>query len=157
VPFAVTNWPYSLDPRPASFGGVGWGFGAVPPWAWIMSTTNATGPWTSLNDGILVKTLTDDFTVTEWNGLNGGGTVLASVTKTGTQPPTSPTNSLRIVPRVVTIPPGRNSLSLVVLSYPFAVAVFGGFVMIDLGTGLPDVDLPDPVQIVPAIWDHDPL
>lgn len=117
-----------------------------------MSTSNATGPWVSLNDGVVIKSLTDGFTVTEYEGLNGPATVLAALTKTGTQPPAAPDNSLRLTPRLTAIPPGRVAVANQIYFYPYPIAVFDGFAMIDLGTGLPDIDLPDAIKITPVLW-----
>ncbi len=157
MPFEVTNWPYSPDPRSALFGGVGWDFGAVPPWSWIISTTNATAPWTALNSGILVMSTFDDFVQTDWGGSDVPPSVAATVTRKSDQPPINPPNSLELSVRLLSDPPGREASGVQEFIYPFAVAVFGGFAMIDVATGLPDPNLPDPIQITPAIWNHAPL
>ncbi len=157
MPFAVSKWPYSPDPRNGIFGGWGWGDGAVPSWAWIMATTGATGPWTSLNGGIVVYAESNNPNVTEYEGLDSGEVVLAAVTKTGFQPPLSGSTSLLLTVRVTNAGLGR--VAVVVKNYflPNAIQVFGGFTMIDLGTGLPDVNLPNAVEITPALWNFEPI
>jgi len=55
MPFAVRQWPASPDPRSPAFAIDGWDFGQVPPFTWIMATTGATGIYTFLNDGLLLR------------------------------------------------------------------------------------------------------
>ncbi len=53
MPFGVTQWGYSPDPRPPSFCTQGWNFGQIPPWRWFMKTTGAESPYEALNTGVL--------------------------------------------------------------------------------------------------------
>lgn len=152
MPFAVAKWPSQSDPRTSIFGGPGWAFGSVVSWAWIMSTTAATGPWTRYNSGVLVKSTVDIFTETQWSGFGSHPPTTATVTRKSTQPTIIPPDSIELTVDVVSIPPGREAAASQRYVYPFAVAVFDGFVMIDDATGLPDVDFPNPVKITPAIW-----
>jgi len=55
MPFAVRQWPVRPDPRSAAFAIDGWDFGQVPPFSWLLSTTGATGIWSFLNDGIVLR------------------------------------------------------------------------------------------------------
>ena len=57
--YGVSQWPYSPDPRLPSFDLIGFNFGQVPPWAWRLSTTNATGLAAPFNgEGVIVKPFT---------------------------------------------------------------------------------------------------
>lgn len=51
--FEVTKWGYSPDERTVGFGLIGFAFGALPPWQWLMSTTDAEPPYEILNSGVL--------------------------------------------------------------------------------------------------------
>jgi len=152
MPFAVAKWPSHSDPRTSIFGGVGWAFGAVPPWTWIVSTTGASGPWAAFNAGIVCKSTFDDFNQTDWAGEDFGPSTLATVTRKSTQPPFNPPDSLELSLTAVSVALPRDAAAVQEFIYPFAVAVFDGFIMIDGATGLPDVNFPNPVKITPAIW-----
>ena len=52
MPYGVTQWGYSPDPRTVAFALVGFNFGQLPPWRWVMKTTDARFPYQSLNDGV---------------------------------------------------------------------------------------------------------
>jgi hypothetical protein len=52
MPFAVKQWPDNPDPREPDFAVDGWDVGQLPPFVWRMSTTNATGVYEHLNDGV---------------------------------------------------------------------------------------------------------
>ena len=55
MPFAVSQWPNSPDPRTNTFNQTGWNFGQVPPFTWILSTTGATGLLAIFNSGIPLR------------------------------------------------------------------------------------------------------
>ncbi len=52
MPFAVTQWGYSPDPRPPDYALTGFDFGQLPPWRWTMKTTGALDPYGALNTGV---------------------------------------------------------------------------------------------------------
>lgn len=52
MPFAVTKWGYSPDPRHPAFAPTGFAFGGLPPWRWTMKTTGALAPYLALNAGV---------------------------------------------------------------------------------------------------------
>ena len=57
--FGVRAWPVQPDPRTVAFDLIGYDFGQVPPWAWRLSTTNATGIAEVFNGaGVIVKPFT---------------------------------------------------------------------------------------------------
>jgi hypothetical protein len=57
--YAVSQWPYSPDPRQPDFDLIGYAFGQVPPWGWRLSTTNATGIAEPFNGaGVICKPFT---------------------------------------------------------------------------------------------------
>ena len=58
MPFAVSKWPYSPDPRQPDYITEGWEFGEVSPWKWILATSNATGDLAVFNDGIRCHNIT---------------------------------------------------------------------------------------------------
>jgi len=53
MPFAVTQWGYSPDPRQVDFAIEGFNFGQLPPWRWLMQTSDAIFPYEALNDGVV--------------------------------------------------------------------------------------------------------
>jgi hypothetical protein len=53
MPFAVSQWPYSPDPRTAEYALTGFDFGQIPPWRWFMQTTDALDPYGILNTGLV--------------------------------------------------------------------------------------------------------
>jgi len=57
MPFSVSQWPNSPDPRKPDFAIHGWNFGQVPPFSWNLSTTGATGIYGVFNGGVLLRNL----------------------------------------------------------------------------------------------------
>lgn len=53
MPFRVSQWGYSPDPRTPAFGLIGFNFGQLPPWRWAMKTSAALFPFEALNDGVI--------------------------------------------------------------------------------------------------------
>ncbi len=152
MPFAVSQWPYTPDPRTAQFDQMGWDYGQVPPWAWILSTTGATGPFAVFNNGVIVKpfaagvddtlfrqvvTLPDDITV--------------RLTSKGFNPPlggpggTSKRLSVRIAQ-----PEFQEASGVLNKNYPTAIAEQGPMTIVvddpPIGT------FPNPMAITPAKW-----
>lgn len=152
MPFAVTQWADEPDPREPDFNLYGFNVGQLPPWTWILSTTNATGIYTIFNDGVLMRptivapedtrfdnvdTLPDDITVI--------------VSSKGQQTPVGP-------------PPGiTKSIGIILLEslvdkwsggkewlYPDAIRVFGGIIMAEDSPSGGTV--PDPMSLTPAKW-----
>lgn len=152
MPFAVSKWPYSSDPRGPEFGGHGWAWGAVAPYAWILSTTNASGPWTFLNDGIILKSSYDDLNTTLWDAVDLTPGEEVRLSKFGAEPPSFPPNSIVLTVQFRTGFPIKLSEDFQFYEYPDAVQVFDGFVVTEVGTGDPDPFIPDPVKVTPAKW-----
>lgn len=157
MPFAVSKWPYSPDPRTGVFGGYGWAPVAVPSWQWMVATTNATGRWAPVNDGILIPSLADSFGFTLWEGPNVEASIVASIFRFGFQPPISGPISQRLNVQLATTPPTSLAVATINYFYPNAIQVFGGFLMFDTATGLRDPDLPDEVTLTPALWNLEPV
>lgn len=152
MPFAVSQWPYSPDPRGASFDLPGWAFGQVPPWAWVLSTTDATGCYTNYNDGVILKPTSQVPGVTVFENVDvqpdGGG---ARLTLTGTQEPTGPPPGITKTMFLEVLAFGFQAwTSTLTLLYPTAIQEHGPFVMVNTGT--PCGTLPNPMKITPAIW-----
>jgi len=53
MPFAVSQWGYSPDPRAPDYIVQGWAVGQLSSWQWILSTEDATGDLAVFNDGVL--------------------------------------------------------------------------------------------------------
>lgn len=67
MPFAVSQWPHSPDPRLLDFAITGYDFGQVPPWRWLMTTSGAIFPYESLNDGIIWQAASHSINNCEYN------------------------------------------------------------------------------------------
>lgn len=154
MPFAVSQWPNSPDPRLADFAIDGWDFGQVPPFTWILSTTGATGVFAPLNDGIAA------FNVTVSPGF--------STYRPPPGPPLSVQYNLQIegkqfvdpvpfdhtirIDLIVSAPPVIFAyIGQLRLLYPTAIAVWGPMTMV-LDTPAPGT-IPNPVFATPAKWD----
>lgn len=53
MPFGVSQWGYSPDPREPDYAPSGFDFGQLPPWRWMMKTTDALSPYEILNTGLV--------------------------------------------------------------------------------------------------------
>lgn len=153
MPFAVSQWPYSPDPRTAQFDQTGWDFGQVPPWSWIISTTAATGPFDIFNSGVVVKpfaalatetlfrqvdVLPEDITVR----LSSQGFIVPF----GMPPGITKTLKITIAQPEFTEAEGQ-----IDLTFPTAIAVQGPIVMTVLPP--PIGTIPNPMVLTPAKWD----
>ncbi len=152
MPFAVTQWANEPDPRKPDFNLFGWDHGQLPPFRWLMTTTNATGIWAIFNDGVLVEAtneLPEDTVFENVDTLSDSITVLMS--SKGTQLPVGPgagiTKSIGIILReggVDRWSGGNEKL------YPTAIAVWSGIVLAEDSPS--DGDVPDPMTITPVKW-----
>lgn len=136
MPFAVKKWPDECDPRTPCFCLKGYAFGAVPPYKFLVSTTNATGYWSILNTGVIV----------EWFTETGAGLCSYSATLL------SPTRFIRVdisaLPNWQTVPPPEHTLKW--------LANFRHSDSGDTIEGSASARLPDPVGMPPSI-DVSPL
>jgi len=156
MPFAVSQWPYSPDPRLSTFNHTGWNFGQVPPWKWIIKTTGATGDVSIFNAGVLVEPTSqtpDDTVFVNVAHLPHGLTV--ELNSNGTQEPVGPppgfTKALRIQIRQHLSLIWGGSLDQL---YPIAIAVQSPFPMTLLGMN--NGTIPNPMTTTPAKWDVEP-
>lgn len=151
--FAVRQWPTAPDPRSSLFSFAGWDFSQVAPWQWIVSTTGASGAWAFLNDGFVVPATSDDGFDTQWSGTvpdSGGTTVVLS--KFGREVPVAmPPFTLEWLWTIDVPSTGQQGRAHAFILFPAAIVVFGPLAMLD--TGVPILDLPNPVKITPAKWD----
>ncbi len=125
----------------------------VYSWQWIISTTEATGDYAFLNDGLVLTKSFDDGTFTRWLSTD----VPLPVTEVRLQkeafiPPVGmPLVSLSwtidilspSVPRVIN---GDEQFL-----FPTAIRTFGPFAMSDVGG--PVTEIPNGLDITPAKWD----
>lgn len=66
MPFGVTQWGYSPDPRPPDFCPIGFNFGQIPPFQWVSKTTGADAPFTALNSDFLWKSVLSSANSCQW-------------------------------------------------------------------------------------------
>lgn len=155
MPFAVRQWPVQPDPRGSLYSFVGWDWGQVVSFRWIMSSTNATGDYSFLNDGIVLSSFSDDGSLTSWRSTDTPFPVTeVRVGKIGLDPPAG-------------VPPVSIAWSFDILSpsiprfvngeqqylFPKAIRTFGPWAAID--TSGPVLEIPDGVTITPARWDFE--
>lgn len=153
MPFAVSQWPNGPDPRQADYNILGWNFGQVPPWQWIVSTTDATGLLAVFNDGVLCVNVFNSpsigiFVVVD--ALPGGLALIFSIT--GTQEPAGGPPTFTIHANLQFFKDtGLLYTADLKPTYPVAIQVQSGFVMVEFSTAFGT--FPNPVIITPAVWD----
>jgi len=117
-----------------------------------MSTTEATGPWTILNSGIVCTTFFWNMFFTGYFGQPPLSDVQAQIAISGSEPPAGNGDSISIVLLLTDALTGQTSEDTIGYVYPNGIQVFDGFLMRDAGTGILDPDLPNEVIITPAVW-----
>lgn len=152
MPFAVSQWPYSPDPRTTDFDIPGWNHGQVAPFKWILSTTGATGIYEFYNDGALQFKCGEGSGVTVFCGNPvGPAEVDAIIQIFGFDPPLvgPPEVSKRIFVEVRSFSTNGYVGTLDQL-YPIAIKVQQPIVMVEdtpfAGT------IPNPMVMTPAKW-----
>ncbi len=152
MPFRVSQWPYSPDPRTAQFDNPGWDYGQVPPWAWVIDTSDATGLAAVFNDGVLVKPTTvlpGQVTFENVDVLPDDVTV--EMKHTTFQEPVGPPPLATVFITVIIRQLGLPEFSGVIgLLYPTAIAVQGPVPMQKVGAGVGT--MPNGTETTPAIW-----
>lgn len=153
MPYAVSQWPYSPDPRGPDFGLIGFDFGQVPPWKWLMESTGALSPYDPLNDGMVWEPAffaPDSMQFAPVVPLIGVDDQVLEFF--GSQDPVGapPGTTMFMQVRFELTGPLQQSGSRILL-YPTAIAVQGPFNM--MNQGLPSVLIPNPITITPLVWD----
>ena len=155
MPFAVSQWPNSPDPRLPNYIAFGWDFGQVSSWKWTVSTTEATGLLSIFNAGVLCHNVFNSpsagiFVVDDV--LPGGLALIFSIT--GTQEPAGgpPTFTIHINLQFFQ-ETGLLYTADLRATYPTAIQVQSPFVMVEVSTAFGT--FPNPVIITPAVWDAD--
>lgn len=153
MPFGVSQWPYSPDPRQPDFGIYGLNFGQVPAWAWTLSTTNATGLAAVFNAGVIVKPVTILAGQTVFENVDDlGDLVTCSVKFSGFLEPFGPSFDETFIVTPIIRQDGDPEFSgLKGWLYPDGIRVFDGIDMTKVGIGTGT--MPDPMKITPEIWD----
>ena len=155
MPFAVRQWPVAPDPRSPLFSFAGWDWGQVVSWQWKISTTNATGDYAFLNDGLVLEKSFDDTSFTRWKSTD----VPLPVTEVRLQKEAFiPPVGMPLVSISLTIDILSPSIPRVIngdqqFLFPKAIRVFGPFAMTDVMG--PVTEIPDGLTITPAKWDFE--
>lgn len=152
MPFAVKQWADSPDPRLPDFNLYGWDVGQLPPFRWLLETTNATGIWTIFNAGVLVEAelpaLPEDTVFVNVDVLPDAITVLMS--SKGTQLPVGPfgiTKSVGVILREGGVDRWSGGNEQV---YPTAIAVWNLPILAEDSPSVGTV--PDPFKLTPVKW-----
>ena len=152
MPYGVSQWPYSPDPRPPDFCIAGFDFGKVPPWRWQLRTKKALSPYDVFNgDGVTVEATSHAVDTAEWENvlsLPGGVTCLVRIT--GTQEPQGgpPFTILLYIELNDGIGPKTSGVAS--YTYPDAISVLT-VPLLGFDTG-PDSRTPEPFTIKPRKW-----
>ncbi len=152
MPFAVRQWPVAPDPRGPLYSFKGWDWGQVVSFQWVLSSTNATGAYSFLNEGILLPSTSDDGSTTAWTSTAAPFPVtLIELVKVGTEesagsPPFTIDWNVKIhTPSLARLAQGGEELL-----FPSAIRLFGPWAAVDeMG---PVMEIPDGFTITPAIW-----
>lgn len=154
MPFGVTQWAKDPDPRLPDFNLYGFDVGQLPPWTWILSTTNATGIWAIFNDGVTMRptiVAPDDTRFDNVDVLPDDITVIVS--SKGQQEPVGPapgiTKSIGIILLESLIDRWSGGKEWL---YPEAIRVFGDIDMFEDSPS--DGDIPDPMSLTPSKWNE---
>lgn len=150
--FAVSQWPYSPDPRTALFSAQGWAFGAVAPWVWLLTSPGATGAYADLVSGVICKPLSDLGSFTRWEGFSNTGLGTQYQFDKTWRPAAGETDtSLDFALNFYNIgrpDAGGNSSAV----WPEAIQVLGPIEMLTSPGGDPIPELPNGVSLTPAVW-----
>lgn len=156
MPFGVSQWPYSPDPRQPDFDLIGWNFGQVPPWKWTVKTQDATGLAEIFNGGVLVEpaqVLPGQVVFIAVDALPDDVTI--EVKHSGFLEPVGPppvgTMFITIVIRQDGSPEFTGVLTQ---TYPEAIVVQTPIIMAKVGIGVGT--MPEPCETIPEIWDAEP-
>lgn len=152
MPFGVSQWPYSPDPRPVDFDQPGWNHSQVAPWAWTVKTDGATGAYVPFNVGVIVKPTFVVPGLTQFSNpisLPGGISVLVQTLGTAepTGPPPGVTKRIQVEVFDDDMQTWNGTLELL---YPVAIAAQSPFDMVN--TSPPSGTIPNPIQLIPAKW-----
>jgi len=152
MPFAVSQWPYSPDPRGPGFSVIGWHFGQVVSWKWLVTSSAATGRYSFLNDGLIVASTFDDGATTTWGGSPPfPPTTVVSLVKVGLPAPGGvPPRTITFRLQIFTGPPPLIVEALELFTFPVAIQQFGPWVVRLLGVPVPEI--PNGVTITPTNW-----
>jgi len=152
VPFAVSNWPYSPDPRSSAFSAYGYAFGSVAPWQWIVSSHGASGAWEFLNAGVLTRSIFDDFATTVWSKVPESPVVaFVELRKEATQEIVgSPPRTVHYQVNIEPSPFDPFGTADLFLEWPVANRAWTGLELQNGGIPIPEV--PNGIDLTPALW-----
>lgn len=150
--FAVSQWPYTPDPRTAQFDNLGWDFGQVPPWQWVLSTTGATGVYAPFNAGVMLEPFAVLAIETVWrqvialpDNMSVRLSSLSTLPPAGGPPLVSKTLNIKIQEFGFTKAEGT-----ITALFPTVLAVQTPF---NMGVSQPPVGtIPNPMKLTPAKW-----
>ena len=152
MPFRVTQWPYSPDPRPPSFNVIGWDFGQVPPYKWHVSAVGANGPWVDLVEGWTVDPTVVTASPGDYQGDGpASGGLDAQLIIEGFQGEDIIIVGHSIAMILIVNSPGQpQGFGSVQLTFPTAIQKHS-FDSFEIG-GSPSDFLPNPPTITPLLW-----
>lgn len=153
MPFAVSQWPYSPDPRGPAYIVQGWDFGQLPSWKWDLGTTGATGDLAVFNAGVRFHNVSNTPQFGDFDPdvvLEHDLEVLFEIQTNQIPQGSPPPWTVRIL---IQISRGVTPLYSVLFPqlFPTAIQVQGPFAMTEIDTS--SGTIPNPMTITPAKWD----
>lgn len=149
MPLGVTGWPYSPDFRTTALGPVGYAWGAVAPWAWRISSTDAEAPFEWLNDSDRIAVREFTLRSINWTGRSGQ----AELFKLGWQEGSGFPLGVSVFYELQLFGTGADPHQGERLAdWPLAIEQF---TIVVEPTGIGDNRIPNPVQFDPLRFDQD--
>jgi len=153
MPFAVSQWPNSPDPRPPDFAIDGWNFGQVPPFSWKMSTTGATGIYAFFNAGITLRNVFSSPSISFYDPvIPPPNFVVTTLVISGFQTPQAgpPLHTIAFGFDIL-VETALNFRGDLLLLFPTAIAIQGPIPLVEIQPS--DGTIPNPMELQPLIWD----
>lgn len=151
MPYAVSGWPNSLDPRPTWYGATGFSWGALPPWKLALSTTGATGNFATLNTEQIIASTEKTLSQLDWgrDGTPTNPVFISLVASLSPEPSGAPPRTVHFNLQVIAA--GEDiHFGNAYLVYPHAITGWPSFVMTTTGPG--SGRIPNPITVQPRIW-----
>lgn len=152
MPFAVAQWPHRPDPRSTAFAINGWNVGQVPPFSWTLATTGATGIWSFLNGGVLLRNTFASMSFSNYAPIIPPPFFITiQLTIDGFQIPQAgpPVHTIDQI-LALGVETSAAFTGRQRLLFPVAIAVQGPITMVEDSPS--DGTIPNPVTLTPAIW-----
>jgi len=150
MPYAVSKWPHGNDPRSATFNVVGFDSTGVPPYHYVLKTTNASGVLAIFNDGVLIPFASEVGNAVGWSlAAEPGQPVSVIMASDGWQIEDSPDPpNTQAISGVLSVPLGANAVLSLHRELPQPIQKIGPLPWV--GNAAFDALAPDDWFLIPA-------